>query len=90
MESSYRAKVSEDIFGDAQSGRIKKVVAGFTALADLRNEAGDAHGHRTDAATAWLAVHWAGALIVYIVQRSETMGVWREPPRQPGAVQTGS
>lgn len=62
------------LFGDAQSGRIKKVVTGFTALADLRNEESDAHGNRTDPETAWLAVHWAGALIVYIVQRSEAIG----------------
>lgn len=63
------------LFGDAQSGRIKKVVNGFTALADVRNEESDAHGNRTDPATAWLAVHWAGALPVYIVQRAEATGV---------------
>lgn len=63
------------LFGEAQSSRIKKVVNGFTALADLRNEESDAHGNRTDLATAWLGVHWAGALIVYVVQRSEAMGV---------------
>ena len=59
------------LFGDAQSGRIKKVVAGFTALADVRNEESDAHGNRTDQSTAWLAVHWAGALLVYLVERAE-------------------
>lgn len=63
------------LFGAAQSGRIKKVVTGFTALADLRNEESDAHGNRTDPETAWLAVHWAGALIVYIVQRAEAIGI---------------
>lgn len=63
------------LFGEAQSSRVKKVVNGFTALADLRNEESDAHGNRTDPATAWLAVHWAGALIVYLVQRGEAMGV---------------
>jgi len=63
------------LFGDAQSARIKKVVGGFTALADVRNEESDAHGNRTDPATAWLAVHWAGALIVYLVQRSEAIGI---------------
>jgi hypothetical protein len=63
------------LFGDAQSSRIKKVVNGFTALADVRNEESDAHGNRTDQETAWLAVHWAGALLVYIVQRAEAAGL---------------
>jgi hypothetical protein len=63
------------LFGDAQSARIKKVIGGFTALADVRNEESDAHGNQTDPATAWLAVHWAGALIVYLVQRSEAIGI---------------
>ena len=59
------------LFGDPQIGRLKKVVAGFTALADMRNEESDAHGNSTDAATAWLSLHWAGALIIYLVQQAE-------------------
>ena len=62
------------LFGDAQSDRIK-VVNGFTALADVWNEESDAHGNRTDQETAWLAVHWAGALLVYIVQQAEAAGL---------------
>jgi AbiJ N-terminal domain 4 len=34
------------LFGDPQAARLKKVVAGFTALADMRNEESDAHGNR--------------------------------------------
>jgi hypothetical protein len=63
------------LFGDPQAARIKKVVDGFTALADIRNQESDAHGNTSDDATAWLAVHWAGALIVYLVQRAESLGL---------------
>ena len=63
------------LFGDPQAARIKKVVDGFTALADIRNQESDAHGNTSDEATAWLAVHWAGALIVYLVQRAESLGI---------------
>ncbi len=63
------------LFGDPQAARLKKVVAGFTALADMRNEESDAHGNISDDATAWLALHWAGALIVYFVQRAESLGL---------------
>lgn len=63
------------LFGDPQAARLKKVVTGFVALADMRNEESDAHGNSSDSATAWLALHWAGALIVYLVQRAETLGV---------------
>jgi hypothetical protein len=65
----------QGLFGDAQSARIKKVVTGFTALADLRNEESDAHGNTTNPETAWLALHWAGALIVFLVQRAEAEGL---------------
>lgn len=65
----------QGLFGDPQAARLKKVVAGFTALADMRNEESDAHGNSTDAATAWLSLHWAGALIVYLVQRAESLGL---------------
>jgi hypothetical protein len=63
------------LFGDPQAARLKKVVTGFTALADMRNEESDAHGNSSDTATAWLALHWAGALIVYLVQRAESLGL---------------
>lgn len=62
------------LFGDNQANRIKKVVTGLTALSDVRNTDSDAHGNDTDPATAWLAVHWAGALLVYLVQRAEDNG----------------
>lgn len=63
------------LFGDPQAARLKKVVTGFTALADIRNEESDAHGNSSDSATAWLALHWAGALIVYLVQRAESLSL---------------
>lgn len=63
------------LFGDPQAARLKKVVTGFSALADMRNEESDAHGNSTNAATAWLALHWAGALVVYLVQRAEAEGL---------------
>ena len=63
------------LFGNPQAARLKKVVTGFTALADMRNEESDAHGNTSDSATAWLALHWAGALIVYLVQRAESLGL---------------
>ncbi len=62
------------LFGDNQTNRIKKVVSGLTALSDVRNTDSDAHGNETDSATAWLAVHWAGALLVYLVQRAGSQG----------------
>jgi hypothetical protein len=66
---------TQGLFGDGQSSRIKKVVNGLTALADVRNEESDAHGNRTDQETGWLAVHWAGTLLVYVVQRAEATGM---------------
>jgi hypothetical protein len=63
------------LFGDPQAARLKKVVTGFTALADMRNEESDAHGNSSDSATPWLALQWAGALIVYFVQRAEALGL---------------
>jgi hypothetical protein len=63
------------IFGDPQSARIKKVVNGFSALVDVRNKEGDAHGNTSDEETAWLALYWAGALIVYVVRRAEAVGL---------------
>ena len=62
-------------FGDAQAARIKKVTDGFAVLADIRNQESDAHGNESDRGTAWLAVHWAGALIVYLVGRAEAAGL---------------
>ena len=63
------------LFGDPQEGRLKKVVDGFAELADIRNKEGDAHGNSSDRGTAWLAVHWAGALIVYLVEQAEERGL---------------
>jgi hypothetical protein len=63
------------LFGNPQAARLRKVVTGFTALADMRNEESDAHGNSSDSATGWLALHWAGALIVYLVQRAESLGL---------------
>jgi len=63
------------LFGDPQEGRLRKVVDGFTELADIRNKEGDAHGNSSDRGTAWLAVHWAGALIVYLVEQAEERGL---------------
>jgi hypothetical protein len=65
----------QGLFGDHQAARLKKVVAGFTALADVRNEESDAHGNSSDSATGWLSLHWAGALIVYLVQRAESLAL---------------
>jgi hypothetical protein len=61
------------MFGDVQEKWLKKAIDGLAALASIRNEEGDAHKYgEADEATAWLAVHWAGALIVYFVQRAGT------------------
>lgn len=61
------------IFGEQEDRRLKKVVDGFTALSDMRNEEGDAHGNAGTRESAWLAVHWAAALIVFIVERAEAL-----------------
>jgi hypothetical protein len=63
------------LFGDPQESRLRKVVEGFTALADVRDKESDAHGKDTDRATAWLAVHWAGALVLYLVEQAEARGL---------------
>lgn len=61
-----------DLFGDVQAKWLKKATDGLAALSEIRSEEGDAHKAGTaDEATAWLAVHWAGALIVFLVMRSE-------------------
>lgn len=60
------------LFGDVQEAWLKPFVNGLRALSDMRNVEGDAHRVGTDARSiAWLAVHWAGALIVFLVERSE-------------------
>lgn len=63
------------LFGSPQEGRLRRFVDGLTALADIRNREGDAHGNSSDRATAWLAVHWAGALVVYLVEQAEERGI---------------
>ena len=65
----------QGLLGDPQEGRLRKVVDGFSELADIRNKEGDAHGNTSDRGTAWLAVHWAGALIVYLVEQAEERGL---------------
>ncbi|WP_131773890.1 MULTISPECIES: AbiJ-NTD4 domain-containing protein [Protofrankia] len=64
-------------FGQAQERSLRRAVDGFSALSEIRNSQGDAHGNTTDEATAWLCIHWAGALIVYIVQRDEDLNFSR-------------
>lgn len=60
------------LFGDVQEKWLKRFVDGLGALSDMRNVEGDAHHAGTDARSiAWLAVHWAGALIVFFVERDE-------------------
>ncbi len=61
----------QGLFGSEQEGRLKKFVDGLSVLAGIRNTEGDAHGGSSDRPTAWLAVHWAGALIVYLVEAAE-------------------
>jgi hypothetical protein len=61
------------IFGDEEDKRLRKFVDGFTALSDMRNEEGDAHGGSSTRETAWLAAHWASALLVFIVERAESL-----------------
>jgi hypothetical protein len=57
-------------FGEVQAKWLKKATDGLSALAEARNVEGDAHQPGTaDEALGWLAVHWAGALIVYLLQR---------------------
>lgn len=60
------------LLGGTEASRLKRFASGLEALADTRNVGGDAHGGVGDEETAWLAVHWAGALIVFLVQRWET------------------
>jgi hypothetical protein len=36
------------LFGDPQERRLKKVLDGFSELADIRNKEGDAHGNASD------------------------------------------
>ncbi|WP_405395253.1 abortive infection family protein [Microbispora hainanensis] len=62
------------IFGSPQEARLKRLTQGLEALSDIRNRESDAHGNKADKETAWLAVHWAGALIVFLVQRAEAIG----------------
>jgi hypothetical protein len=58
------------LFGDPQTARLKKLTDGLSVLADIRNSEGDAHGGESDRGTAWLAVHIAGALIVYLAEQA--------------------
>ena len=48
----------QKIFGDQENRRLRKFVDGFTALSDMRNEEGDAHGNTSSRESAWLGVHW--------------------------------
>lgn len=60
------------LFGDVQERWLKQFVNGFGALSSMRNVEGDAHKAGTEERSiAWLAVHWAGALIVFFVERDE-------------------
>jgi hypothetical protein len=60
------------LFGDVQERWLKQFANGLGALSSMRNVEGDAHHAGTDARSiAWLAVHWAGALIVFFVERDE-------------------
>lgn len=58
------------LLGPREDRRLKDFVRGLTALSDARNEKGDAHGGVADEETAWLAIHWAGALILFLVRRA--------------------
>jgi hypothetical protein len=61
------------IFGPEEDGRLRKFVEGFTALSDMRSQEGDSYAHAGTRDAAWLAVHWAGALIVFIVERVDEL-----------------
>jgi hypothetical protein len=63
------------LFGERDHQWVQRFVDGLKALPDLRNQRGDAHGRDADRAAAWLAVHWAGALVVYLVERAEALGM---------------
>jgi hypothetical protein len=66
------------LFGSAEDTRLRKFLTGLTALSDMRNAEADAHGNTSSEESAWLAVHWAGALIVFIVERADRLGLTTE------------